>query len=51
VQSDRLQLKVLYDAEKIRFACWMTKARILAHPIIFNNLLLFLRNSGYANAP
>jgi len=28
---DRLQTTIKYGAEKIRFACWITKARIQIH--------------------
>jgi hypothetical protein len=41
---------------RMRFACWMTKAadthtQTHTHTRVFNTLLLFHSNNGYANAP
>ena len=49
-QPHRPQLTIQYGAEKVRFACRITKARAQTHAQ-YLVLLFFRGSSGYANAP
>ena len=49
--QDRLQMTTKYDAENMRFAYWITKARMQAESHNIWYLLFSPDNSGHVNAP